>query len=432
MKYVAAVTIALMMQSSETLSQSPWTIIARPTPHDLVKMSFLDSLNGWVCGDSGTILRTTNGGHDWIHQNSAVTERIIDVYFLNDRHGWALAHRFEFDTTFTFGTRILSTTNGGDVWQSTYLDQDILTSVYFRDSLTGFIGSAFGKFFKTSDGGTSWLEKTIMPGIFSRFPVSKIRFYSDTYGFAVGGRMDFAGVIWRTTDAGETWSAAGIGPEPLHGIHYFDSLRVFTIGGDGDYGSGLVTTTNGGLDWEYTDLLIWGEAWAVTFRNEAEGWAPLGFASTYMFTLDSGNTWTDIFTPDSVALYDAIFTDERTGYMVGARGTILKYSPVTTIEEHSVSQASSHVLLHQNYPNPFNPATHLAYTIAQPALVTLTVYDLLGREVATLVNDVKQPGTYEVTWDASADGGHTLSSGVYFCQLRAGSFVAVKKLLLIR
>jgi hypothetical protein len=85
------------------------------------------------------------------------------------------------------------------------------------------------------------------------------------------------------------------------------------------------------------------------------------------------------------------------------------------------------VYLFQNYPNPFNPSTAIGFQVTAYSHVRLSVYDLLGREVATLVNEVKQPGTYEVTWDA---GG--FSSGVYLYRLQAGGFVETRKLLLIR
>ncbi|MCX7877160.1 MAG: T9SS type A sorting domain-containing protein, partial [Ignavibacteria bacterium] len=83
--------------------------------------------------------------------------------------------------------------------------------------------------------------------------------------------------------------------------------------------------------------------------------------------------------------------------------------------------------LSQNYPNPFNPATSIKYTIPKSGLVTLKVYDVLGREVATLVNEKKEPGIYDVNFDASE-----LSSGIYFYRLEAGDFKAVKKMMLVK
>ena len=97
--------------------------------------------------------------------------------------------------------------------------------------------------------------------------------------------------------------------------------------------------------------------------------------------------------------------------------------------------------LSQNYPNPFNPSTTIKYTIPNVTLglssraesrdegsrVQLKVYDVLGNEVATLVNEYKSAGSYEVSFDASG-----LSSGIYFYKLRAGSFVEAKKMILVK
>ena len=83
--------------------------------------------------------------------------------------------------------------------------------------------------------------------------------------------------------------------------------------------------------------------------------------------------------------------------------------------------------LEQNYPNPFNPATSIQYTISSKQNVQLLVYNVLGKEIATLVNEEKPAGNYKVNFDASK-----LSSGVYFYQLQAGSFVETKKMILIR
>ncbi|TLY31712.1 MAG: T9SS type A sorting domain-containing protein [Ignavibacteria bacterium] len=83
--------------------------------------------------------------------------------------------------------------------------------------------------------------------------------------------------------------------------------------------------------------------------------------------------------------------------------------------------------LGQNYPNPFNPTTTISYVIGQPSLTTLKVYDILGRVVATLVNEVKAPGSYRVSWDAA-----DYPSGVYTYRVQAGKFADVKKMILMR
>ena len=83
--------------------------------------------------------------------------------------------------------------------------------------------------------------------------------------------------------------------------------------------------------------------------------------------------------------------------------------------------------LSQNYPNPFNPTTNVEFQVSSLEFVTLKVLDVLGREVATLVNEERQPGTYTVRWDASG-----YPSGVYFCRMQAGSVVETKKMVLTK
>ncbi|MHA2099179.1 MAG: T9SS type A sorting domain-containing protein [Candidatus Kariarchaeaceae archaeon] len=119
-------------------------------------------------------------------------------------------------------------------------------------------------------------------------------------------------------------------------------------------------------------------------------------------------------------------------------------SPVTSVNEEDLNHVVNYELL-QNYPNPFNPSTKIIFTISTSPLnpsphqgegnrerfITLKVYDVLGNEIATLVNEEKPAGTYEIEF--SRDLIHqTLGSGVYFYQLRAGSFIATKKMVLIR
>jgi hypothetical protein len=83
--------------------------------------------------------------------------------------------------------------------------------------------------------------------------------------------------------------------------------------------------------------------------------------------------------------------------------------------------------LEQNYPNPFNPSTTIKYTIPELSKVKLTLFNLLGEEVTTLVNEEKIAGNYSVEFNASA-----LPSGVYFYELRAGEYIAVKKMILLK
>jgi len=104
---------------------------------------------------------------------------------------------------------------------------------------------------------------------------------------------------------------------------------------------------------------------------------------------------------------------------------------ITGISEEGNNSANSSMpdkfQLFPNYPNPFNPTTTIKYSIPHASLVNIQIYDILGRKVATLINEVKSAGTYTATFNAA-----TMPSGVYFYRLQAGSFTETKKLLLLR
>ena len=97
----------------------------------------------------------------------------------------------------------------------------------------------------------------------------------------------------------------------------------------------------------------------------------------------------------------------------------------TNVNEENTSPEQLN--LYQNYPNPFNPNTIIKYAIGKREYASLKVYDILGNEVVTLVNEINPAGIYEVEFNAEG-----LPSGIYFYQLKAGSFVETKKLTLLR
>ena len=102
------------------------------------------------------------------------------------------------------------------------------------------------------------------------------------------------------------------------------------------------------------------------------------------------------------------------------------YKMVTNVRR-SDNRVPSHFVLGQNYPNPFNPATTIKYSLPTASPVVLKVYNIVGQEVATVVNAVQSAGNYSVSFDASR-----LASGVYLYKLQTGSFTSVKKMMLIK
>ena len=110
------------------------------------------------------------------------------------------------------------------------------------------------------------------------------------------------------------------------------------------------------------------------------------------------------------------------------RSELVEYSvqPVS-VDDNIGASNPNHFRLHQNYPNPFNPSTIILYSIPKSDFVTLKIYDMLGREIQTLVSEFQKVDTYSINFDASK-----LSSGIYFYQLQVGDFVETKKMLFLR
>ncbi len=123
----------------------------------------------------------------------------------------------------------------------------------------------------------------------------------------------------------------------------------------------------------------------------------------------------------------AIYTKELKGCIIDG----IVYGDTTTVGvEDEENPIANEFRLEQNYPNPFNPSTRIKYAIGNRE-VTLRVFDVLGNEIATLVNEEKPAGEYEVEFNASSDS-RNLVSGIYFYQIKAGSFIQTKKMLMIK
>jgi photosystem II stability/assembly factor-like uncharacterized protein len=150
----------------------------------------------------------------------------------------------------------------------------------------------------------------------------------------------------------------------------------------------------------------------------------IGGSNKIIFSTDEGNSWSHI----SCSNYNINSIQRVDNYIIvdGDDG-IFKLDLLTLDVIDPVSSIPRNYSLSQNYPNPFNPSTKIKYAIAGRQMVSLKVYDLLGNEIKTLVNELKQPGVYEVTFD-----GSRLSSGIYFYKLQSGSFTQTRKFILLK
>ncbi|MCH7974318.1 MAG: T9SS type A sorting domain-containing protein [Bacteroidetes bacterium] len=128
-------------------------------------------------------------------------------------------------------------------------------------------------------------------------------------------------------------------------------------------------------------------------------------------------------------LYGISFTDTNNGTAVGDLGTILRTTNggVTFIKDENNFTQPKDFLLSQNSPNPFNPSTTIRFSIPEESFVTIKVFNTLGKEITTLINENIIVGNYEIEFIIT-----TLPSGIYFYQLQAGNFVETKKMVLMK
>lgn len=164
----------------------------------------MDSLYGWAVGNSGTIIHTSDGGDNWIVQDSKTENEIVNVFFLNRNLAWASGWNY---TNVPFGTILIKTTDGGNTWISAPYRKDnlFMNCILFLDSLIGWMVGDPHAIVKTTDGGISWEQAEIDTVQLAYFPVLSIVFYNNQYGFACGGRHDMAAVTRTTSNGGDKW-----------------------------------------------------------------------------------------------------------------------------------------------------------------------------------------------------------------------------------
>lgn len=391
----------------------------------LKSIVILDENTVLVCGYNGTILKTTNGGVNWISKNSSNLGSLYTLKFFNLQTGYAIG------LTGTEGV-IYRTTNSGENWSGNFIVMDSLQG-FFRCNFFSettwytiayvdveFFGTATA-IFKTTNSGLNWVRKTfVMPTEY----ISEVYFVNELTGHFVTRRtsMPLFGYHYITTNGGTNWSFNALGGNS-YSVFFLDVNTGFS-GGDGGY---IWKSTNGGFNWTIAQCCPGGLQGAFSFPSVNTGYSA-GYGKIYK-TTNGGSNWMNAsasFT--NIVYYDIKFLNDTVGYCVGDAGTILKTTNggITAIHQTGTSIPES-FSLSQNFPNPFNPVTSINFDIPISSFTKLIVYDQLGREVETLVNEQLTPGSYKYEWSAV-----DYPSGVYFYKLEAGEFTETKKMILIK
>jgi hypothetical protein len=317
------------------------------------------------------------------------------------------------------GTRtagiFLSTNNGGS-W--TAVNNGITT---LRVDAIAVIGTTIlagtnegGGAFRSTNNGTSWTPSGLSGlGVFS---------------FAVNGSNLFAGTntgIFLSTNNGVSWTQTSPPPVWVRSI-VISGTKIFAAGD----GGGAYLSTNNGANWTLINSGLPNVQVAVLAVSGTNLFAGINGQYGVYLSTNNGTTWiarNEGFSggaPNTLAfvIVNNYYLYAGTSSQVWRR-PLSEFIGIKQISEIIPSAYS----LSQNYPNPFNPETNIKFAIPKNEFVKITVFDMLGKELETLVNEQLAPGTYETNWNAS-----NYPSGVYFYKLSAGDFSETRKMLLLK
>jgi len=441
--------ISLFLISSKSI-YSQWTIAGdlagltgRPT------LSVVDDNTVFVTGgpDGGNVTyKTTNGGINWILLNTG-TGNLFWSIWANDANTVFAGANGNVNNQDT--VKLYETADGGNNWsviESSFAEIATFTGIKFSKSIPSFGIGVSGApdvdfyIYKTRDGGNTW-TRTQVTGFSGNNCALGSLCVIDSLFYAHG---TFGGppAIIITTDGGVTWNLRDLGLPftgfSTNGIAFKDDKLTGLAGNTLPI---ISRTTNGGLNWVNIDVgngvtsnncqMRWIEGTNicyVTATNATNG--------GILKSTNGGLNWTQMST-SGLGIYkvDAKRIGSNVyGYAISSIGGFFGGTQVLKVTDAivGINQISEVVpdsyKLSQNFPNPFNPVTNLEFGISKLGFISLKIYNTLGVEVATLVNDDLNPGTYKYSFDASA-----LASGVYFYKLAVdGNIIDTKRMVLLK
>ncbi len=350
-----------------------WTIAPVNSSATFYSIDMLNANTGFMCGTSGNLRKTTNGGANWDSVPGAF--------------GTNLLRRIEFVNA-TTGYLFQSTTNSGGAW-------------------------------KTVDGGANWTAVS--------FGTEDSRIYYSSFVNANTGYVgNYTPKLMKTTNGGANWTLLAntpLGSGYIYGIDFFSPDSGIVCGTSG---ARLCRTLNGGTSFDTVPTPFTASLYGSKFFKINSGWI-FGYNGFAGRTTNGGASWLLYNTSGSYG-YGNYMTNADSGFVVGSSGYIHKISksPLTTIEW--TTEIPTTYYLKQNYPNPFNPTTTIEFALPKAGLVSLRIYDVAGREIVNALNTTLNPGVVKYTFT-----GTNFASGVYFYRLVVdGNTIDTKKMVLVK
>ena len=383
------------------------------------------------------LMKTLDNGTSWteIVLPLQVSERVINVSAPDNSHFWVATSR----------GRILCSNDNGVSWSAQFTSSnispfvnymkmfDLNNGIFNIDFMVGT--SVVTAFFRTSDGGINWNKITNdadFTNCFSFNDWREIQFLDSQTGYfyATGTNPVFAKKLLKTTNGGTSWTPLNLpnNSSVIWSLRFYNNDIGIVAGNNSPTQNCFFFTTDGGLNWETLTTSRSTNCFDIEYvpGNSNKLWMT-DHVNLY-YSNNGGRSWNQqnvgvspvhgvdvaITTLNSMWL----LTDDNIYFTQNTDG-------VTGVDEETDAIVAYE--LFSNYPNPFNPGTVISYRLPQSGKVTLKIYDPVGNEVATLVNQEQAAGTHKVSFDA----GH-LSSGVYICRIIAGNFVKTIKMSLVK
>ncbi|MHB8579983.1 MAG: T9SS type A sorting domain-containing protein [Ignavibacteriaceae bacterium] len=367
---------------------------------------------------SGGVYSTTDEGNTWTSISSAFQSFDVRSLCFNPSGEFFAG---------TFGGGVYKSIDGGTNWsaingsgssQLTDLNVYAVAALENNVILAGTNGDGI---FTSTDDGSTWNQTLVTSNglVVNTFMSDKNgNIYAGTNGTNSGSNG-----VDLSADNGSSWTSTGLANINVVSLTLGLYNKLFAGSG---YGEGIFSSSDQGKTW-VSPVLNSNNILALTMNQSGTLFAGTEANGVYA-SIDNGANWiqvnNNLTDPDILSLAvnnsGVLFagTDQDGVFRAGSAPTAVK---------NIHSNLPTSYTLSQNYPNPFNPTTMINYQLSRNSYVTLKVYDLLGREVATLVNKQQSAGSYSVTFAAG-----NLASGIYFYQLIAGGFNQVKKLVLLK
>jgi hypothetical protein len=323
----------------------------------------------------------------------------------------------------TFAEGLFKSTDFGQNWSLTNLNADSNMSVYNVLALntdTVFAATEFN-LRKSTDGCISWVVLPLKTSFFSR------GMYLNKNDLWVTGYGASSYVLYKSSDYHTFDSTfSGLNWSENNCISALENGVIFIT----DRFNGTFRSINNGVNWQQ----ILPKHFVWTIYSDASGLVLGGARDSLWHSSDFGDTWQDLYIPlkEGNNVTEIKAAGDTRLYLGTYSEGLYELDIITKVNEESVY--SDNYFLSQNFPNPFNPTTKIKYSTPKTDLVQIKIFDILGNEIKTLLNEYKLVGEHEIEFDArlTTNPVTSLPSGVYFYRIASGSYSETKKMLLLK